>query len=310
MKFSKAFITGINGFVGKHLVNFLLSKEFEVFGIDISDNFEGDNRVKYYKANILDLDKLKQIIDEIKPKHIFHLAGFSSVKKSFEQPELCKKINISGTKNLLDSILEANINPKILIISSADVYGIPKSVPIPETAELNPISPYGESRKEQEELCREYMEKLQIIISRSFPHIGPGQQPIFVASDFAKQIAEIEQGKKESIIKVGNLEAKRDFTDARDVVKAYFLVLEKGQPREIYNVCSGNTYLIKDILNILLSLAKVKITVEQDPTKMRPSDIPILQGDNSKFVNQTGWHPEIPIEKTLKDILDYWREKV
>jgi GDP-4-dehydro-6-deoxy-D-mannose reductase len=306
----KVFITGINGFVGKHLSNFLLSKEFEVSGIDISDNFEGDNKVKYYKTNILDFDKLKQIINEIKPDLIFHLAGFSSVKMSFEQPELCKKINVSGTKNLLDSILEAKTNSKLLIISSADVYGIPKSIPISETAELNPISPYGESRKEQEELCEEYKEKLQIIISRSFPHIGPDQKSIFVVADFAKQIAEIEKEIREPIIEVGNLEVKRDFTDVRDMVKSYLLALEKGQPREIYNICSAKAYSIKQILDILLSMTDIKIEIKQDPNKIRKSDIPVLVGDNSKFVNQTGWHPEIPIEKTLKDILAYWREKV
>ncbi len=306
----RAFITGINGFVGKHLANFLLSKEFEVFGMDISDNFEGDDKVKYYKADILDFDNLKQIINEIKPEIIFHLAGFSSIKKSFEQPELCKKINVQGTKNLLEAVINSKINPKILIISSADVYGIPKSIPTPETAELNPISPYAESRKEQEELCKEYMEKLQIIISRSSPHIGPGQQPIFVASDFAKQIAEIEKNLKEPIIKVGNLEVKRDFTDVRDMVKTYLLTIEKCKPGEIYNICSGKTYSIKEILDKLLSFTQVKITIKQDPNKIRKSDIPVLVGDNSKFVKATGWKPEIPIEKTLKDILEYWREKV
>jgi GDP-4-dehydro-6-deoxy-D-mannose reductase len=287
-----------------------LSQEFEVSGIDIYNNFEGNNRVKYYKIDVLDFDKLKQIINEIKPEYIFHLAGFSSVKKSFEQPELCKKINVEGTKNVLESVINANINPKILIISSADVYGIPKLIPTPETAELDPRSPYGESRKEQEELCKKYNKKINIIISRSFPHTGPGQQPVFVISDFAKQIAEIEKGNKEPIINVGNLEAKRDFTDVRDIVKAYLLALEKGKPGETYNICSGISHTIKKILDILLSLAKTKIKINQSLKKMRPIDIPFLQGDDSKFVKATGWKPETPIETTLKDILDYWREKV
>jgi len=305
----KAFITGINGFVGKHLSDFLLSKGFEVIGTDLTDGFDGNNKVKYFTLDILDADKLKQVMNEIKPDFIFHLAGFSSVKKSFEQPELCRKINVIGTKNLLDSVVKANINPKILIISSADVYGVPESVPIKETDKLNPISPYAESRKEQEELCRKYP-KLHIIISRSFPHIGPGQQPIFVASDFAKQIAEIEKKGKEPVIEVGNLEAKRDFTDVRDVVKAYLFAIEKCKKGETYNICSGKAYSIKEILDKLISFAKVKIKIEQDPARIRQSDIPILQGDNSKFVKQTGWKPEIHLEKTLKDILDYWRNNI
>ncbi|MBW2996338.1 GDP-mannose 4,6-dehydratase [Candidatus Woesearchaeota archaeon] len=305
----KAFITGINGFVGKHLSALLLSRGFEVHGIDLSDSFDGDSKVNYQKADLLAPEELNQLMLKIKPDYIIHLAGFSSVKKSFEQPELCRKINVTGTKNLLDAVLSAKINPKILIITSADIYGTPKSVPIPETAELNPVSPYAESRKEQEEICKQYMEKLQIIISRSFPHIGPGQAPIFVTSDFAKQIVEIEKG-KEPTIKTGNLEAKRDFTDVRDVVKAYLLALEKCKPGETYNICSGKEYSIKEILDMLLSLSQAEIKIEQDPDRMRPSDIPILQGDNSKFKEQTGWSPEIPIETTLKDILDYWRNNI
>lgn len=302
------FITGINGFVGKYLSELLLSKGFEVYGIDRSDSIE-NNKINYFRVDLLDSNKIKQIIEKIKPEIIFHLAGFSSVKKSFEQPEICKKINITGTKNLLDAILDSDINPKILIISSADVYGIPKSTPILETAEINPTSPYAESRKEQEELCLEYYNKynLNIIISRSFPHIGPGQQPIFVTSDFAKQIAEIEKGIKEPIIKVGNIEARRDFTDVRDIVRAYLLAVQKCKSGEIYNICSNNLYSIKEILDKLLSFSKINIKIELDSAKIRPNDIPVLQGDNSKFKQQTKWSPKISIEKTLKDILNFWR---
>jgi GDP-4-dehydro-6-deoxy-D-mannose reductase len=305
----KAFITGINGFVGKHLSDFLLSKGFEIIGTDLADRFDGNPEVRYNKLDVLDSDKINGIINESKPDIIFHLAGFSSVKKSFEMPEICTKINVIGTKNLLDAIIKARINPRILIISSADVYGIPKSLPIKETDKLNPISPYAESRKEQEELCRRYTQ-LKIIISRSFPHIGPGQQPIFVASDFAKQIAEIEKGKKEPVIKVGNLEIKRDFTDVRDVVRAYLLAVKEGEAGQTYNICSGKAYSIKDMLDKLLSFAKAKIKIAQDISRMRESDIPVLQGDNSKFRKKTGWKPEIDFDKTLKDILNYWRSKI
>ncbi|GAG14942.1 unnamed protein product, partial [marine sediment metagenome] len=236
--------------------------------------------------------------------------GFSSVKKSFDYPELCKKINVQGTKNILESTLKTKISPRILIISSADIYGIPKKIPIPENHELNPVSPYAESRKEQEALCKEYADKLKIIILRSFPHIGPGQLPIFVTADFSKQIAEIEKGINPPIMKIGNIKAKRDFTDVRDMVKAYLLAIEKCKPGEIYNVCSGNSYSIQEILDKQLSFSKVKIKLEHDPNRMRPSDIPELTGDNSKFKQATGWQPEITIDQTLKDLLDYWREQV
>jgi len=303
-------ITGVNGFVGKYLSKFLLSKGFKVFGIDIFDTFDGEDKVNYFKLDLLNKEDSQEVIKKIKPEFIFHLAGFSSVKMSFEQPELCRKINVDGTKNLLDSVLDLDINPRILIVTSAEIYGIPKSIPIKETDILNPISPYAQSRKEQEELCAKYADKLKIIISRSFPHTGPGQQPIFVVSDFAKQIAEIEKGNIKPVMSVGNLESKRDFTDIRDIIEAYLLAVEKAIPGETYNICSGNAYSIKEILDKLLSFSKVKINVKQDPSKLRPSDLPILQGDNLKFKQQTGWVPKISIKKTLKDTLDYWRNNI
>jgi len=307
----KAFITGISGFVGKHLADFLISKHIEVFGIDIADGFERNSKVHYSKADIFDSKALTDLLSNINPDYIFHLAGYSSVKKSFEQPELCKKINVLGSKSLFDAVLASGIQPKILIISSADIYGIPKKLPLVETHELHPVSPYAESRKEQEELCRYYYDtyNLHIIIARSFPHIGPGQQPIFVVSDFAKQIAEIENG-KEPVIRVGNLKARRDFIDVRDVVKAYLLGVEKGKTGEIYNICSGTSYSIKEILDMLLSLTTVKIKVKQDLQRVRQNDIPDLRGDNSKFFQQTGWSPRIALKTTLVDVLTYWRKNL
>ena len=306
----RAFITGINGFVGAHLSRLLLSKNLEVYGIDTSENFGRDEKVEYYNIDLLDSEKLKKTIDSIKPELVFHLAGISSVKKSYNQPELCKKINVDGTKNLLDAVIKAKINPRILVVSSAEVYGVPESVPTKETANLNPKNPYAESKKEQEELCKRYMEKLQIIISRSFQHTGPGQKPLFATSDFAKQIAEIEKGIKEPIIRVGNLEARRSFTDVRDIVKAYYLSIQKCIPGETYNIGSGKVYSIKEALDMLLSMSNVKIEVRIDPKKIRPSDIPIQVGDSAKFRSQTGWQPNIPFEKTLKDLLGFWRKRV
>jgi len=305
-----AFITGITGFVGNHLSNLLLSKGFEVHGIGRSEIYGGDKRVQYHKADLLDLEKTEHVIKKVNPEIVFHLAGFSSVKKSFEQPNLCEKINVAGTKNLFDAIIGLKIKPSILVVSSAEVYGIPKSVPTKETDGLNPISPYGKSKKRQELLCKNYSKKLNIIISRSFSHIGPGQLPSFASSYFAKCISEIEMGNQKPVIKVGNLKAKRDFTDVRDIVKAYLLLAQKCKPGEIYNICSGNIHSINEILNKLLSLTSKKIEIEHEPLQMRSSDIPIMQGDNLKFIKETCWSPRIPIETTLEDILNYWRGKV
>ena len=303
----RAFITGINGFVGRHLNSYLLSKNFDVSGIGTASNFNGN--VKYKKVDLLNFKLLKKTVEETKPDTVFHLAGISSVKKCLDDPELCNKINIEGTENLLKAIIDTKIKPKIVVAGSAEVYGIPKSIPIKETHPLNPINPYAETKKEQESICNRLKDELEIVILRLFPHIGPGQKHLFVTSDFSKQIVEIENS-KEPIIKVGNLDSKRDFTDVRDVVVVYRLAAEKAVAGEFYNICTGNVKSIREVLELLLSFSKVKIRIEQDKNKMRPSDIPILSGDKSKFCNQTGWKAKIPLEKTLKDLLDYWRNKL
>ena len=302
----KALITGICGFVGQYLAKVLISNNIDVYGIDkaIKNKLDG---VTYYQVDILDKEPLKNTLKEINPDYIFHLAGIASVQFSWQNPRFTHQINTGGTKNLLDSILEY-CNPRIFFASSAEVYGIPKEIPLKESHELKPLNPYAESKLEAEKIIQK--SRFNYIISRSFQHIGPGQNLGFVCPDFAKQIAEIEKGKKEPIIYVGNLDAKRDFTDVRDIVQAYFLAMTKGISGEIYNICSGNAYLIKDILNKLLKMSKVKIKVKEDPNKIRPVKIPIQVGDNSKFVKQTGWHPNIPLEKTLKDIMNYWRNMV
>jgi len=307
----KSLITGISGFVGPHLAEHLLNNKHEVFGVDITK--KKIENVISYQTDILDREGLFSVINEIRPDYVFHLAAQSSVKKSFEQPELTRKINVEGTKNLLDSILNAKISPTALIVSSAQIYGIPKRIPITEQHPLNPQSPYAKSRLEQEKLTLEYSKEhnMKIVIARSFNHTGPGQSEEFVCSDFAKQIVEIEKGLRKPLIKVGNLEAKRDFTDVRDIVKGYLLALEKGKVGERYNLCSGKAYSIEEILYMLIKESECKdIKVRKDPKKMRHSDIPILLGDNSKFRKQTGWKPKIQIEQTLSDILEYWRKQI
>lgn len=298
----RALITGVEGFVGPYL-----ARELKASGVEVTGTFLNnppDMDIELHQLDILDASKCDDLIADIQPNLIFHLAGFSSVKQSWEDPELCMKINVDGTRNLLEAVKKAGIDPTILIVSSSEVYGKPEKLPIAEDHPLNPVSPYAKSRLKQEELCRSY--ELKIIISRSFNHIGPGQLPIFVASDFAQQIADIEQGTQEPVIRTGDLKASRDFTDVRDMVKAYHLAVERCKPGT-YNICSGKALKIQDILDILLGLSEKKIKVEQDTEKMRPSEIPEIYGDNTKFYVATGWKPSIPIEDTLKDILEHCR---
>jgi GDP-4-dehydro-6-deoxy-D-mannose reductase len=304
----KALVTGIEGFVGPYLASFLKGNGIETNGTFFAGTVPGDEN---FHLDITDAIKVAEIIKNVRPDYIFHLAGFSSVAASFQHPETCKKINAEGTRNLLNAVVDARIKPRVLIVSSAEVYGKPSFIPITEKHPLGPQSPYAESRVEQERVCMEFIKnhKVHVVISRSFNHSGPGQSDTFVLSNFCKQIAMIEKGSQSSI-KVGNLDAIRDFSDVRDVVKAYLLILRDGKRGEVFNVCSGKGHAIKDILGILLKLSSKQIPVETDPARLRPSDIPVLVGENGRCISRTGWRPTIPIETTLENLLEYWRKQV
>ncbi|MCX6707121.1 MAG: GDP-mannose 4,6-dehydratase [Candidatus Woesearchaeota archaeon] len=312
----KALITGIEGFVGPYLAKELLKGKHEVYGTYLTDWKDPIKGVKVVHLDVTDKDEAASVISKIRPDWIFHLAGFSSVAQSWKSPEICFKVNVEGTRNLLDAVVSARtnqgINPKILIVSSAEVYGKPKYLPIDEKHPLNPENPYAKSRVEQEKVALEYVKKgLHIVISRSFNHTGPGQSPQFVCSDFAHQIAMIEKGLQEPVVKVGNLDVKRDFSDVRDVVRAYVLMVEKCRDGEVYNVCSGKGYIIKDILKILIGLSKTKdIIIKADSCKIRPEDTIISFGNNLKFLHETKWDSEIDFNKTLSEILDWHRKSI
>lgn len=290
--------------MGPYLENCLKESGHEVFGFERT--FKGGTENIYY-GDILNFSDVEHAVFEVLPDAVIHLAGFSSVKKSFEEPDLCHKINVEGTKNLFETCVKLPKKPKVIVISSAEVYGKPEFVPITEEHPLKPLSPYGESRVAQENLARKYFDRLEIVILRSFNHTGPGQQPIFVVGDFVKQIKEIEAFNKEPILFAGNIDAIRDLMDVRDVVKAYSQSIIKAKACETYNICSGRGYKIGDILDMLISLSGLNIEVVQDRIRLRPSDIPVLIGSNKKFNIDTEFMPELSFEQTLKDMLDFAR---
>lgn len=315
----KAFITGIAGFVGSHLAELLLSKEYEVYGLcrprSRRDHIEAiSNSLHLEDADLLDTHSLYATITKIKPDYIFHLAAQSFVPTSWVSPSVTLETNIVGSANLFEAVRQAGIDPVVQIACSSEEYGLvhPDEVPIKETNPLRPLSPYAVSKVAMDYLGYQYYQsyKVRIVRTRGFNHTGPRRGETFAESNFAKQIALIEKGKQQPVISVGNLEARRDYTDVRDMVKAYLLAVEKCEPGEVYNICTGNSVVIGDMLKLLLSFSKVNVETKQDPSRMRPSDVPTLIGDNSKFVAATGWKAEIPFEKTMEDLLNYWRERV
>lgn len=304
----RAFITGVSGFVGPYLVRHLVASGFEVFGCDRRGSAVAGCVVE--QCDVTDAAAVAKVVKKVSPDVIFHLAGQSSVAKSWKEPELTWKVNVDGFRNLLDSVTAAGISPKILLVSSAEVYGIPQKLPISESHQIAPISPYGESKVEQERIALAHVKDgMHIVISRSFNHTGPGQPSEFVCSNFARQVAGIGKGSQPPAIKVGDLRIKRDFSDVRDVVKAYLLLLEKGKPGEAYNVCSGSAFTIGDVIEKLAKISGAKFRVEQESSRVLGNAVPALQGDHSKLTAATGWKPLVPFEVTLADLLRFWREK-
>lgn len=315
---NKALITGITGFVGSHLAELLLKRDFDVCGTtrprSKTENIDYiKNKLDLYDADVLDSHSLYSVMIKVKPDFIFHLAAQSFVPTSWASPANTLETNVIGTVHLFEAVRRAEINPIIQIACSSEEYGLvyKNEIPVKESNPLRPLSPYAVSKIAMDYLGHQYNQSYQmkIIRTRAFNHTGPRRGDVFVCSNFAKQIALIEKKKQPPIISVGNLSAKRDFTDVRDVVKAYLLSVQKCVPGEVYNIASGKSWEIKKVLEILLSFAKVKIGVKKDPKRVRPSDVPVLLGDSSKFRKKTGWRPEISFEKTLKDLLNYWRER-
>lgn len=315
----KALVTGIAGFVGSHMAEYLLERDVEVVGtIRNRSRMEHiqsiQHRIKLAECELRDPFSVDTLIAQERPDLIFHLAAQSFVPTSWNSPTDTIHNNVAGQLNIFESMKRLGLNSKIQIACSSEEYGHvePHETPIREENPLRPLSPYAVSKAAQDYLGYQYFKSynLHVIRTRTFNHTGPRRGEQFVTSNFAKQIAEIEKGIRPPVVHVGNLQAKRDFTDVRDVVHAYWLALEAGEPGECYNIASGSCITIEEMLNTLLDMSKVKIEIQPDPARMRPSDVEILLGDYSKFEHQTGWRPRIPLQQTLADLLSYWRERV
>jgi GDP-4-dehydro-6-deoxy-D-mannose reductase len=309
----RAFVTGAGGFVGKHLLTFLSEHtDWELIGNAHTrpDGFVLP-RLEWLACDLTSREQTEATIAEVKPDLVFHLAAQSNVHRAFADPEITIINNVVGELNLMEALRKHSPEARTMIACSSEQYGLvrPEDIPIDEDTPFRPNNPYAVSKIAQDALALQYYlsYKLPTIRVRAFNHIGPGQTEAFVTAAFAKQVASIEAGKQEPVIYVGNLEAERDFTDVRDMVRAYHLAITKGEPGEVYNTGSGKGYSIQWVLDTLIGMSTVEVEVRQDPARMRPSDIPIMVSDPSKFRARTGWRPAIPIETTLRDILDYWR---
>lgn len=318
MNQERVLIIGAAGFVGGHLLKYLSGLDT----LDISAaklqtekiDTDGFPAVSVYDIDILDKTSVDRVIQAVKPGKIIHLAAQSSVALSWKNPTLTMDINVNGTFNVLDSVREFAVDCRVLLVGSSEQYGkiSPDQLPVKETISLSPENPYAISKVTQEMIANLYIKSYQmdIILVRAFNHIGPGQSPIFVVADFARQIAEIEKGLREPVIKVGNLSAKRDFTDVRDIVRGYWSLLEKGRTGEIYNIGQGQSIEVGQILKSLIRLSQVAVSVEVDQTKFRPIDVPEIVADISKIRMDTDWLPLVDIQRSLTDTISYWRSHV
>jgi len=318
MSRKRVFITGATGFVGSHLIEFLhRESQADVFGArrrrsHTSLSQSATQGVEWVEMDVTDAHNVLSSIKAAKPTHIFHLAAQSFVPTSWRAPQETFTTNALGTVNVLEAVRVLELDTRVHIAGSSEEYGYVEQgeLPITEKNLLRPLSPYGVSKAAADLSGQQYHRSygLHVVITRAFNHTGPRRGEAFAESNFAKQIAQIEKGLQEPTINVGNLEAARDFSDVRDIVRAYWLALEKCEPGEVYNIASGKPVVIGALLQQLLALSTVRhIKVEQDPARIRPSDVPRLEGDSSKFRALTGWQPHIPLEKTLEDLLGHWR---
>jgi len=315
----RVLITGITGFVGSHMAEYALAKGAQVFGStrwrSKTDNIEHlRSKVTFIESDLRDLSSVRALLEISVPDYVVHLAAQSFVGVSWHAPAETLTTNIISQVNLLEALRGLKMSPRFLAVGSSEEYGLvlEDEVPIEETNPLRPLSPYAVSKVTQDMMGYQYFKSygLPIIRTRAFNHEGPRRGDVFVTSNFARQVAEIEAGLREPVVYVGDLTPRRDYSDVRDIVRGYWLLLERGEPGEVYNLCSGRSWSIQQVLDFVLNLSTVKgITVKTDPARLRPSDVMILEGDPTKMHKATGWKVEIPFERTLTELLDYWRQR-
>lgn len=299
-------VTGATGFAGGHLIARLLSKGGPVaaWAHRAGVRSESGSDVLWRTVDLLDRSAVRDAIETTRPSVIYHCGGFADVHHAWRAPAQALRVNGLGTHYLLQAVHDAGLSCRVLITGSAMVYR-PAPEPMTEDHPIEPHGPYAVSKLAQEMTAA--ASPLPVLIARSFNHAGPRQSSAYATSAFAQQVAEIEAGRRDPVIHVGNLDARRDITDVRDTVRAYELLAERGRPHVPYNVCSGRTRSMRELLDILLSLSRVRVGVSVDPARLRPSDNPVIAGSHERLTRDTGWTPEIPIEQTLADLLDYWR---
>jgi len=314
----RALITGINGFVGGHLAEQLrATTDWQLFGVMREPAFKIaalQQEVQAFPVDLMDAAAVRQLLRDVQPEIVFHLAAQAHPPTSFRDPAGTLTTNILMQLHLFEAIREAALDPVVLVVCTGEEYGAvqPHELPIGEDTPLRPVSPYAVSKVAQDMLAYQYhiAHKLKTIRVRPFNHTGPRQDDGYAPTAFAHQIARIEAGLQPPVVRVGNLQARRDFTDVRDIVRAYRLAVEQADPGAVYNLGTGRSVAIQTILDTLLDLSTVTIDVQPDPERMRPADVPEIVCDATRFRKQTGWEPQLTLEQTLLDVLNDWRSRV
>lgn len=310
----RALITGVGGFVGRHLLEHLIAEGDEVCGLGRAGDVSGIHDIPLFRADLSDRLAVERVITEMQPEAVYHLAAQSSPKESLADPWATIGNNLLAQINLFEALLGAGLKPRVLVIGSSDEYGRvgPDEVPTHEDVPLRPTTPYAVSKVGQDLMGFEYFAQhgLPVVRVRPFNHTGPGHDGRFVVPGLARQLARIEAGISEPVLHVGNLNVERDFTDARDMVRAYRLALVEGYPGEVYNLGRGRSLRIGDMVDDLTSMCRVPVKTMVDPALLRAADTPRQEADIHKFTSLTGWQPRIAWHTTLRDTLDYWRERV
>jgi GDP-4-dehydro-6-deoxy-D-mannose reductase len=304
----RVLITGGTGFVGTHLIELLKSKNYSITVFGSGERYRSAPGVEYHELDIRNRKGIRSLVRQVNPNQIFHLAGISAIDASRKDPRLTYEVNVFGAYNVFEAAMSQASPPRILNVSTSQVYA-PALGMLSEDSAIGPDNPYAVSKTMAELLVMQYRGTSPggIVTTRSFNHTGPGQPPNFVVSSIAKQFAEIQSGTRPPRLTVGNIAVRRDFTDVRDVIQAYCALIEKGRTGEVYNVCSGTAISIAEIIKMFEMIVGIKTELEIDPKRVRSNEVQQICGDNKKIQAETGWKRVIPLQRTLEDLLDYWR---